>query len=570
MATEILKKQTIVGTDAQYEANRNSYGEGTVFESTSLLGEGDIDPTYTNKFVQKKTTTDRYNYVYGYNSTGEVTIRATSESTPLTIPRRNDKGNISVGTPQYEWHATPQNYVDGRVAAIYAYLGQLAIGGVTVEDTYLSRVTAGGLSLLDGAPTRIHTIQGHTETWGINATSWVPEKVTKYGVTLTPDTDTNVIIFTGVPEGNYKPLIEFPDTLFEDGETYTFGQDMYFTSHTEKNAVYWLIRRTNRMTGATNWSYASTVDKAETFTFDKTLFKYTIQIVNGAYSYSSGDELEMKLFMWAVKGTVDSHPEEYYGELKSASFKGVTSTGNNIIDLYRTKITTNGLTVTCNNNIYTVSGTAKNTYQNVFDTAIPASWAGKTITLSQYPTSSDWSSTGLYMLLYSVPFQQVAATYVEAKTVTLQEGVTYRLCIRNVNNTTTDYAGKTFKFMVNFGETALPYEDYVSDTSFQLPSALTLNKWDYIDIDKQKVIYYTATRTKGSHITADELKGLNTEYILSADTNTVYYKTSTPIELDILIPKSYQVWTNGAETVTTDTTAVLPPTITQTYYEEIS
>lgn len=46
MATEILKKQTIVGTDAQYEANRNSYEEGTVFESTSLLGEGDIDPAY--------------------------------------------------------------------------------------------------------------------------------------------------------------------------------------------------------------------------------------------------------------------------------------------------------------------------------------------------------------------------------------------------------------------------------------------------------------------------------------------------------------------------------------------
>ena len=46
MATEILKKQTIVGTDAQYEAHKDSYEEGTVFESTSLLGEGDIDPTY--------------------------------------------------------------------------------------------------------------------------------------------------------------------------------------------------------------------------------------------------------------------------------------------------------------------------------------------------------------------------------------------------------------------------------------------------------------------------------------------------------------------------------------------
>ena len=37
MATEILKKQTIVGTDAQYEANRNSYGEGTVYWAKVIL-----------------------------------------------------------------------------------------------------------------------------------------------------------------------------------------------------------------------------------------------------------------------------------------------------------------------------------------------------------------------------------------------------------------------------------------------------------------------------------------------------------------------------------------------------
>lgn len=567
MATEILKKQTIVGTDAQYEANRNSYGEGTVFESTSLLGENDIDPAYTNKFVPTRKVTSGL-YLYAYDKTGNISQTADTGISPYTVARRGPGGTLSVGTPTSDTHATPKSYVDGKVAAIYAYLGQLAIGGVTVEDTYLSRMTAGGLSLLNGAPTKVHTIQGHTETWGINATSWVPETVTKYGVTLTPSPD--YIHFTGIPEGNYKPLIEFPESLFEDGETYTFGQDMYFGTHLEKDAIYWLIRRTNRMTGTTDWSYVSTVDSAETFTFDKTLFKYTIQIVNGAYSYSSGNELDTKLWLWAVKGTVDSHPEEYYGELKSASFGGVTSTGNNIIDLYRTKITTNGLTVTCNNNIYTVNGVATSGYQDVFDTAIPASWAGKTITLSQFPTSSNWNDTGLYMLLYTVPFQQVAGSYTDSRTVTLQEGVTYRLCIRNVGNTSTDYAGKTFKFMVNFGDTALPYEDYVSDTSFQLPSALTLNKWDYIDIDKQKVIYYTATREKGSHITADELKGLNTEYILSADTNTVYYKNSTPIELDITIPKSYQVWTGGMEAVTTDTTAALPPTITQTYYEEIS
>lgn len=90
MATEILKKQTIVGTDAQYEANRNSYEEGTVFESTSLLGENDIDPTYTNKFVAKRTTADGV-YLYAYDSTGDISQAVD------TVPTEGSQNLITSG-----------------------------------------------------------------------------------------------------------------------------------------------------------------------------------------------------------------------------------------------------------------------------------------------------------------------------------------------------------------------------------------------------------------------------------------------------------------------------------------
>ena len=113
MATEILKKQTIVGTDAQYEANKNSYEEGTVFESTSLLGEGDIDPTYTNKFVQKRTTTGGVK-LYAYDSTGDVYQDADTGIGAYSIARRGAGGVLKVGTPVEQSDATTKKYVDDR------------------------------------------------------------------------------------------------------------------------------------------------------------------------------------------------------------------------------------------------------------------------------------------------------------------------------------------------------------------------------------------------------------------------------------------------------------------------
>ena len=116
MATEILKKQTIVGTDAQYEANKNSYEEGTVFESTSLLGEGDIDPTYTNKFVSKVTTKA---IVYGTDSTdgSQKTIAWDTAPSSKTIVSRDSGGHVRTADPVGLNDATTKKYVDDAISS---------------------------------------------------------------------------------------------------------------------------------------------------------------------------------------------------------------------------------------------------------------------------------------------------------------------------------------------------------------------------------------------------------------------------------------------------------------------
>lgn len=114
MATEILKKQTIVGTDAQYEANRNSYGEGTVFESTSLLGEGDIDPAYTNKFVERKVSESGL-YAYCFDQTGITKTRYISEGFPAySLVERDQYGRVRTADPVGQNDAVTKSYADNR------------------------------------------------------------------------------------------------------------------------------------------------------------------------------------------------------------------------------------------------------------------------------------------------------------------------------------------------------------------------------------------------------------------------------------------------------------------------
>lgn len=112
--------------------------------------------------------------------------------------------------------------------------------------------------------------------------------------------------------------------------------------------------------------------------------------------------------------------------------------------------------------------------------------------------------------------------------------------------------------------------DGETDTSFQLSAVRQLRKWDYIDIDNKRLVTGTAEVTQDTEFTDDELATYPAEYILSADRKTIAYPLETPTTAPLTVPQTYTVWRNGMETVDTGKVDALPPTITQTYYEEVA
>lgn len=475
--------------------------------------------------------------------------------------------------------------IEDRVDFLSTLLFNTIITNTTVEDTYTTRVTAGGLPVVSNTPTTVHKIAGDTKASEniVDIYGLVGDGITKSGVTITQEQD-GYLHFSGIPTGNYRQLFTISQDLFQDGETYTFAQSTYFgvpgTGHTLKNSLYWSVVRTNLDTGDTNYSYLSTPNDSKSMTFDKKHYSYLIYIVNGNYAYTSGDEIDISLRFWANNGTTALPYSDYYAGLKSASFKGVTSTGRNLLDysLDGGELTKNGVTVKSNNNTYTISGTP--TVNDVIFKSfkLPASWAGKTITLSQSKYFTDLYDQSykipgaVYFLLHSNKngYTQHGATYYKPVTVTIQEGYTYYLRIQSGAYAGSAIEEETISFMINEGSTVLPYEDYIDDTSFQLSAARQLRKWDYIDIDNQRLVTGTAEVTQETAFTDEELATYPAGYILSADRKTIAYPLETPTTAALTVPQTYTAWRNGSETVDTGVTDALPPTITQTYYEEVT
>lgn len=154
MATEILKKQTIVGTDAQYEANRNSYGEGTVFESTSLLGENDIDPAYTSKFVPTRKVTSGL-YLYAFDKTGNISQSADTGAHAYTVARRDARGALSVGDPTSQYHAVNKAYADAR----FRYTHFIEVKYNAAPEPYEAYVLTGIITYVSNSATPITSIE---------------------------------------------------------------------------------------------------------------------------------------------------------------------------------------------------------------------------------------------------------------------------------------------------------------------------------------------------------------------------------------------------------------------------
>ena len=466
------------------------------------------------------------------------------------------------------------------IELLYTLIENTIITNTTVEDTYTSRVTAGGLPVVSNTPTTVHRIAGETKASEnlfdlSNGGSRVENGITFSFVN-------NNITLSGTLEKSAFNLFSFELPAHLYGKTVTFSQSKYFSSFNDVGTVSWII---TKRSGSSLVEIGRSNIRSYTVTFDENV-TYKIFIGTSNWIGSTCDE-ETISFMANVGETALPY-SDYYAGLKNASFKGVTSTGSNLVDIYGLVgegITKYGVTIAQEQDGYLhFSGIPTGSYRVLFTISQDLFQDGETYTFAQSDYFGAYGSAykNKNAVYWKVARKNLATgemNYALISTDAMPKSVTFDKTTYSYNidivtgsyaYTSGDEMDVSLRFWINRGSTALPYEDYTTDTSFQLSAARQLRKWDYIDVDNQRLVTGTAEVTQETAFTDEELATYPAGYILSADRKTIAYPLETPTTAALTVPQTYTAWRNGSETVDTGAADALPPTITQTYYEEVA
>ncbi len=446
---------------------------------------------------------------------GDVTLRAHLETltahsvahgediTALDTLAADSAAALTAQERVLDAHETRLDALDRTAALLHALLMGSVIASAEAEDSYEMRQTAADLPIVDGVVTSVLEVTGDT----IKSTNLIDLSAvegTSNGVTVTADN--NTLTFKGMPSSNYAVLVDVDINDLRDGE-YTFSQSNIFASNQVKNAVYISIRRKEKAeTSYTN--IASTVSGSATVSFDFTTYDYRVYIISGGYPYTASDTMCVSVAFMCNAGREALLYAPHFDGLKNADFKGIQSTGKNIVDLSGAQGVLQGVTITAENNSLSFSGVPAGTYRNLYTVDCNLFKDGETYTFSQAPY---FGSSGTAHTVQNAVYWQinkytkdgterisVASTAGGPITITFdKKQYSYIVFIGTglYAYSASNPMDVTVSFMCNMGASVHLYEGYQSDTSFALSSALALGKWDYIDVTAQKVVRKTATVT---------------------------------------------------------------------------
>lgn len=473
-------------------------------------------------------------------------------------------GSLFVNGENYD---TTVSSLKNLVDLLSTLLFNTIITMTEVEDTYTGRVTAGGLPVVSNTPTTVHKITGASAA-SINLAKLADGTFTSNGVTFVSSSETGAVHISGsLEEGATYASLTVSYFFLRQG-TYT----LYVPHKVDK--VGWIVRNEQgEQVDEILWSGTNTV-KSFTVGADGSYELYIF--VHGSLSTALNYTETPMIILGDATASLPAFVP-YYAGLKNASFKGIASTGRNLIEfeaIYTgggalaaplgTDVVNGGVTFTLYKNRCVIKGTNTKTstigYNLRLKKPLPK---GMTVSVQVFKNgerqntfyiSTNENGSNGQPWYTSKPTQEV---------------------VSNINNIWVYVtAGETVDYEIQFmfvlgSEIPTTFEEPVSDTSFQLSAARSLHKWDYIDIDNQRLVTGTAEVTQETEFTDEELAA-HPDYIISADRKTIVYPLETPTTVPLTVPKTYTAWRNGSETVDTGAADSLPPTITQTYYEEVT
>lgn len=414
----------------------------------------------------------------------------------------------------------------------------------TVEDAFTTRPTAGGLSVVDEAPTTVHKITGASVA-SANLAAVADQTIVSNGVTFIGSATDGTVQMTGsVTEEN-----EYATATVTSGFYLPVGTYTLYAPH-KADKVGWHVRNAQSTSIAElNWNGTTTA------------VSFTVSAAGSYHLYvliprSAGtlDYTETPMLLRGDRTANLPAFEPYYAGVKHASFTGIASCGTALVDFSETVPS-----------LYIKNGTLypNDTFRSE---TVYCPCAGGVV--YRYANEITSGYRQFVVVFYDADKQMLLqtskASYGTPIAVTSPVGAQYMRCSFSKVMVNGEYTTVPEQPMVYAAETQPPYEPYVGDETFALTTPVTLGKWDTIDVDAQKQVVGTVTETQDTPYTEEQLAQFD-EYILSADGKTVAYRTAAPTETALSLPKTYRAWNDGQETITGDPSG-LPLTVTQDYY----
>lgn len=466
------------------------------------------------------------------------------------------------GSAAFDSASLPIPGMQETLALLRTLLGASVLSE-TLQDTYSTRVTAGGLPAVDEAPTTVHTISGATTTSrNIVDLAGAISSSTVHGVSVTANN--NRVTFSGTADQtswfSYSSFIDLDRYI---GKTLTFSQSPFFTSSSAEGAAFWLLS-VDGQARSTNANANGTL----TVTLEPG-HSYRASIRSG-----SGGAINQTISFMLNEGATALPYSDYYAGVKSAVLAGIVSTGRNLLAVTKSSTVTNGgLTYQADvsTGTVTITGTAgaDGSASSLFDEF----YLPRGVYTLYMPNKA--AGYGIGWNIKTTKHQAIAAVSWNASkpygAFTVEEaGKFYLLAYASSTAVDVHYTETPMILPGTVTEDFPLFEKYRADASFTPLSPVTLGKWDRIDVDAGKRIVGTVTETSGTPYTEEQLAQFD-EYILSADGKTVTYRTAAVTETPLSLPKTYKAWHGGCEYIVKDAAGGqngddLAFTVTQDYY----
>lgn len=510
---------------------------------TAELAEQKIDKTTIAK-VLHGTDENGATVCIPYRDTGTYGEKA--------IAMWDENGQLyTEAYPDSETSLSNKGYVDECISGMESYISYVqsdleneisgiksvlekTIVRVDVEDTYSSRSTAGGMNIENETQTVVNKITGSTSTTK-NIVDLSMEQTTVNGVTVT--CDNNRYTFSGNTSQSMYDIAVKTVTLPSSwgGKTITLSQSKYFGSASAYGSSYLKITKS---------SDGSVVGRSAENPVTVTLIvgeTYSISVCCGS-KYMNG---ESNNFM-VNEGSAALPYSDYFAGVKPAKFKGIVSQSQ-LIDITGTDRTIGEISCKFDEKAGSITFTGGT---NTLSVDIGITIAELYLTPGNYTLycpNKRANNIGFYLAssvntnytTRGLPYNSNAKYY--TYTATKAAKVFFFAVIKKSANITESGYVETPMFVSGNWSNKLTFMPFKKDDTFSIDTAISLGKWDSIDVAGKKLTVQTANVNFATAVESDVMSDSNRPYFLLTSSDAIGTEFSdSDLVTNIQTTDSYQ------------------------------